>query len=195
MNPPIQNRMRFLLRSLLRGDDASQIVEFALSLPLLVVFTIGIFDFSGAYTLKQKLGNAARDCARSVAGAPAGDVGTVALPAAVFDGKDVVANYLENSKVNDCGLRTAAAPAASGLTWTYTATGNGCPGSGLTLIINRGCVFPAANPGNVNVVGTCVQLQYTYQWQFNRVIALVSPGASYASFSTLNATAVAMNEN
>jgi len=36
-------------------------VEFALSLPLLVFFVIGIFDFSSAISLKQKLTNAARE--------------------------------------------------------------------------------------------------------------------------------------
>ena len=92
---------------LLRRDDASQIVEFALSLPLLVVFAVGIFDFTTAYTVKQKLANAARDCARSVAGSPAGDVGNTAAPApaSVFDGSDVVANYLDNTNLNSCGIR------------------------------------------------------------------------------------------
>ena len=32
----------------LRGTDASQIVEFAVTLPLLMVFLIGITDFGGA---------------------------------------------------------------------------------------------------------------------------------------------------
>ena len=33
-----------------RDDRAAQIVEFAVALPLLVVFVVGIFDFSGAFT-------------------------------------------------------------------------------------------------------------------------------------------------
>ncbi|MFZ0759119.1 MAG: TadE family protein, partial [Candidatus Sulfotelmatobacter sp.] len=56
-------------------DRAAQIVEFALSLPLLVVFVVGIFDFSGALTLKQKLTNAAREGARVAAADPANDLG------------------------------------------------------------------------------------------------------------------------
>ena len=52
------------LRRLWDDDRASQIVEFALSLPLLVLFVVGIFDFSGAISLKQKLTNAAREAAR-----------------------------------------------------------------------------------------------------------------------------------
>ena len=42
-------------------DCASQIVELAISLPVLVIFVVGIFDFGGALTLKQKLTNAARE--------------------------------------------------------------------------------------------------------------------------------------
>ncbi len=179
---------------LLWRDDASQIVEFALSLPLLVVFSVGIFDFTTAYTVKQKLANAARDCARSVAGAPAADVGntSAAEPASVFDGRDVVANYLDNANLNSCGIRSLS-PSPSGLTYTYLANGNGCPGSGLTLTINRACVYGSGGP--VNIVATCVTLQYAYQWQFNRVISLLVPGAKYAAVTTMTATGMAMNEN
>lgn len=189
----VTNCLRALRRRLV-SDGASQIVEFALSVPLLVVFSVGIFDFTAAGTLKMKLANAARDCARSVAAAPGMDVGnTIApAPASVFDGLDVVVNYLDNAKVNDCGLRVAA-PTAAGLTYTYTASGNGCPGSGVVLTINRGCVVPTA--GTLNIVGTCVQLQYSYQWQFNRVITLLVPGATYAGTTTMTATAMSMNEN
>ena len=181
------------LRRAARQDRGSQIVEFALSLPLLVVFVVGIFDFTGAYTLKQKLANAARESARAAASGPANDVGNSAgVPASVFDAQEVLVNYLDNARINDCGLR-GTAPTSTDLTWTYTASGNGCPGSGVTLVINRGCVVASSGP--VNVVGTCVSLQYGYQWRFNRVITLLVPGASYGAISTLNSTAMAMNEN
>jgi len=38
----------------LHGTEAVQIVEFAVTLPLLMVFLIGLTDFGGAFTLKQK---------------------------------------------------------------------------------------------------------------------------------------------
>ncbi|MGB8729537.1 MAG: TadE family protein, partial [Candidatus Sulfotelmatobacter sp.] len=63
-------------RRLWADDHASQIVEFALSLPLLVLFVVGIFDFSGAISLKQKLTNAAREAARVAAADPASDLGS-----------------------------------------------------------------------------------------------------------------------
>ncbi|MGO9170095.1 MAG: TadE/TadG family type IV pilus assembly protein, partial [Candidatus Sulfotelmatobacter sp.] len=79
-------RPLIVVRRALRNDCATQIAEFAVSLPLLVLFVVGIFDFSGAVTLKQKLTNAAREGARVAAADPANDLGnssTAALPVSV----------------------------------------------------------------------------------------------------------------
>jgi len=199
-----------LARGLYSDDRAAQIVELAVSLPLLVVFVVGIFDFSGAFTLKHKLTNAAREGARVAAAAPANDLGNPSnpVPASVDLAFRVVANYLGAVNMNVCGLNPATPSSQSGLTWTYTATGNGCPTGGLTIVINRGYVFPptgASSPTactsqpssgiTVNVVGTCVSITYAYKWRFNSVITLLVPGAIYAGISNLNTTAVAFNEN
>ena len=48
----------------LRGTEGTQLVELAVTLPLLVVMVVGIFDFGGAYNLKQKLNDTAREGAR-----------------------------------------------------------------------------------------------------------------------------------
>ena len=189
-------------------DRAAQIVELAVSLPLLMVFVVGIFDFSGAFTLKQQLTNAAREGARVAAAAPANDVApSNPLPASVDTAFRVVDNYLQAENINDCGI-SPLSPSHSGLTWTYTAAGNGCATGGLTIAINRGYVFPptgassptgcASQPSSgttVNVVGTCVSITYAYKWRFNSVITLLVPGAIYAGISNLNSTAVAFNEN
>ena len=198
-----------LARRLCSNDHAAQIVELAVSLPLLMVFVVGIFDFSGAFTLKQQLTNAAREGARVAAAAPANDLGNPSKP--VPDSVDtafrVVDNYLQAENINDCGV-SPLSPSHSGLTWTYAATGNGCATGGLTIAIDRGYVFPptgASSPtgcasqpssGNtVNVVGTCVSVTYAYKWRFNSVITLLVPGAIYSGISNLNSTAVAFNEN
>src|ERR1700736_1084428 len=84
-------------------DGASQIVEFAVSLPLLAVFVVGIFDFSGAFTLKQKLTNAAREGARAAAAGPANDLTNATtptgVPASVTDAFWVVDNYLNSEQI------------------------------------------------------------------------------------------------
>jgi Flp pilus assembly protein TadG len=191
------------------GDRGSQIVEFAVSMPLLIVIVVGIYDFSGAFTLKHQLTNIARESARAAAAAPASDLGNdftaPQVPASVSDAFQVAQSYLAAEKINDCGLSPALA-AQSGLSWTYSATGNGCPGTGLHLTINRGYAFPPAatqNPAGcpasgsngVNLVSTCVSITYSYAWRFNSVITLLIPGAAYSGVSTLAETSVAFNEN
>lgn len=89
-----------------RDECAAQIVEFAVSLPLLIFFVVGIFDFSNAVTLKQRLTNAARETARVAAADPANDLGgpPAGVPASIGDAFQVADNYLISEKINDCGL-------------------------------------------------------------------------------------------
>jgi Flp pilus assembly protein TadG len=197
MNRAVQSRSAAVTQEL-RKDGASQIVEFAVSLPLLVVFVVGIFDFSGAFTLKQKLTNAAREGARAAAADPATDLGNAGVPASVSDAAQVVDNYLLAQQLNDCGLGGAAGNSSGALTWTYTpsVSGTGCPGNGLKLTVNRGFVTQqTVNGSTVNVVDTQVTLEYAYQWRFNTVITLLVPGATYKGVSTFATSAVALNEN
>jgi Flp pilus assembly protein TadG len=205
-SPHLRSWLSGLARIGWRDDRAAQLVEFAVSLPLLVVFVVGIFDFSGAFTLKQKLTNIARDAARVAAADPASDLKSpeTAVPASVIDAFQVIDNYLVANKINDCGITASTTPA--GLTWTSTAASNGCPPPGLTIIINRGYYSPptgailptitcqSQNPnGQIAIVGTCVSIQYAYPWRFGRVASLL--GANATLPSTISAAAVAMNEN
>lgn len=187
------------LASLRRGwadDCASQIVELALSLPLLVVFVIGIFDFSGALTLKQKLMNAAREGARVAAADPANDLGGSVgiVPASVSDVNQVVDNYLLSENINDCGLKGVSPAPAGALTWVSSSTGNGCPGTGITLTINRGCpTTVSSGPNSIHLIGTCITISYAYHWQFNSVAGLV--GGKTTGPASLTVKAEAFNEN
>ncbi len=188
-----------VFRRLRAEDRASQIVEFALSLPLLVLFVVGIFDFSGAISLKQKLTNAAREAARVAAADPANDLGSpsAARPASVLDAFYVVDNYLASEKLNDCGL-SGTLPTQTGGTLTWVSTATGCPGGGpsgtLTLTINRGCVTQQTVNGNtVNLVGTCVTIQYPYKWQYSSVTGLL--GITFVGPTGITTTASAFNEN
>lgn len=191
-------------------DRAAQLVEFAVALPLLVLFVVGIFDFSNAFTFKQKLTNIARDAARVAAADPANDLQSPGAPASVIDAFQVVDNYLVANNINDCGITVPTSPTGV-LTWTSTSpSGSGCPAPGLTIIINRGYYFAAAaaaQPANVNcqsqplgggptqtaVIGTCVSIQYAYEWRFGRIASVL--GANTVLPSTIAVAAVAMNEN
>jgi Flp pilus assembly protein TadG len=194
-------------KQLLPPDCGAQLVEFAVSLPLLVLFVVGIFDFSGAFTLKQKLTNVARDAARVAAADPSADVGnlTSGVPSSVSEALKVVDSYLTANRLNDCGLSTKT-PSRSGVTWTYAIAPTGNPPCGITLIINRGYVFPITSttppdvrtclsqaPAGQTLLGTCVSVQYAYAWKFARVASLFGRNDSLPA--EISAVAVAFNEN
>jgi len=190
----------------LGSERGAQLAEFAIALPLLVVFVVGIFDFSSALTLKQRLTNMARDAARAAAGDPSSDLQGAAIgtnPASVKDAYYIVDNYLIANNLNDCGITPN--PTVSGLTWTFTASGNGCPSPGLTIIVNRGYYYPptggtpgancvSQNPGAQSaIVSTCVSIQYAYPWRFGQAASLL--GFSTILPTQISAVGVSTNED
>jgi len=183
----------------LRGDEAgSQIAEFAVALPLIIVFVIGIYDFSQAFGLKQRLGNAAREAARIGASQPTVDL-SQSEPATVDTIARVVGTSLQGAGINDCGLASGNwTVIKSNLTWTYQAN-TGCT-SALTLTINRGYITTAAigvpYSSTMTIDNTRVTLSYPYQWRFGNVVTLIAPTANYArGTSQIQATATMQNLN
>lgn len=187
-----------------QSEGGAQLVEFAVSLPLLVVFVVGIFDFSSAFTLKQKLTNIARDAARAAAADPANDLQSGGIPGSVSDAFQTIDNYMIDSRMNDCGVASSGPP--SGLTWKFTGGANGCTPPGLTITVNRGYAFPmtgAVAPGvtcqsqalngQTAMIGTCVSIQYAYPWKFGRAASLLGRNTSLPT--QVSAVAVALNEN
>jgi Flp pilus assembly protein TadG len=191
-----QNRTRnsgFAFAHLCRADqrfawqkeDAAQIVEFAVALPLLILFVVGIFDFSNAFTLKQKLTNVARDTARTIAAEPTSDLRNT-MPLSVSDAFYLIDNYLKQNNINDCGV-TLASATKTGLSWTFSIASTGPSTCGITIIVNRGYYFPVPfldqppgpdctvhpNPGSAQMVATCVSIQYAYPWRFGQAASLL----------------------
>lgn len=176
---------RWMVRRL-AGTDASQIVELAVALPLLLVIVIGITDFGMAFSLKQLLHNAAREGARFAANQTMSDVteGSNPPPTSVAAIRDVVDSYLISAHVNDCGLGSITQTAQSGLSWTFTANTN-CGGNALTLVIDRGNPLQTAGASPVTVEATHITLSYPYQWTFGRVMSVILPSPTYAAGTTL----------
>lgn len=200
----LRDRLASLAGRAWREERAAQLVEFAVSLPLLVVFVVGIFDFSNAFTMKQKFTNVARDAARAAAADPASDLG-LSSPLSVTDAFEVVDSYLLANGIDDCGM-TLASGTKSGLTWTFKVTATTSAPCGIIVTVNRGYYFPitgaslpsvscaSQSPGTKTaVIGTCVSVQYTYPWRFGRVASLLGPSAALPSM--VSAVSVAMNEN
>ena len=187
------------LRAFWSDSSASQIVEFAVALPLLVVFVVGIFDFGNAFGVKYRLTSAVREAARLATTEPSSDLSdpNTAVNGSVQAVASLVGNQLLAYKVNDCGLDLLANQTItqSGLVWTYQAS-SGCPGT-LTLVIDRGYVFPAAASsvyaGGLVVEGTHITISYPYRWQFNNVMQLL--GGTYAATSQISAEVTMQNLN
>jgi hypothetical protein len=189
----------------LSATEASSLAEFAISLPLLIVLVVGIFDFGGAFNQKQQLSNAMREAARFGASEATNDLASGLAPPSVDAIRYLVDSYLVAARMNDCGLG-AAFPAAFGPPWTYTTKGT-CVGN-LTLTIARDpqsgagaatCALTAqnyggSNPITINMPCTQVTISYPYQWHFNSVIQLLVPGASLA-LTQISASATAVNMN
>jgi Flp pilus assembly protein TadG len=180
--------------SLLTDVQGAALLEFAISLPLLVVFVVGIYDFSGAFNQKQKIEQAAQEGAIVAGAQPMSDIQTITTtppgPASLLPAVTAVYNSLVGSGVLPTGTcsppGTASGP--TGLAWTYTLSG--CPDS-LVITINRGTVVTSVSPA---VVGTSVQVQYPYHWRFNSVIQLLIPGASYAATTQVTESATVHNQ-
>lgn len=183
----------------LAGDNrASQILEFALVLPLLVVVAVGIFDFGRAFSTRQRLNFAARDAARFGSSLPTTDL-SGSTPLSVSSIRDLVDADIIAAGLSDCGL----GPIQPSGTLMWTATGACQDSTTLTVTIDRGFVAPPSSQPGISVPGTSslrlisthVFLSYPYAWHFNRVIQLLVPNATYAAVSQIEADAVAPNQD
>jgi Flp pilus assembly protein TadG len=188
------------------GNEANEIVEFAVSVPLLLVFVVGIYDFGSAFTLKEKIGNIAREGARFASNLPSTDLSSsgapCTAPASVCSVRDLVNANLVANRLNPCALSSAVpTPGATPLSWNFATTSpaNGCP-NGLTLTIERGITYtatistlPTTHPYTVEA--SRVTIQYPYAWTFNRVITLIASGTNYPGTSELTEVATMQNLN
>jgi Flp pilus assembly protein TadG len=173
------------LRNLLVGVDGAQLLEFALVLPFLLVFVIGIVDFAGAFNLKQKMANAAREGARVMISNTLSDSSCPSSTCSVQAAADAVANYMTNAGVDSSCLTTAPASSSGTSSWTYSCK------SGISLTIDRNYTFTPT--GGTPITATEVTLTYPYSWTFGRIVGLLVRGAKTNLPSTLTTTAVMQN--
>lgn len=190
--------MRRLIR--LTNSQGSQLVEFAVAMPLLVVFVVGIFDFGQAFNIKLKLNGAIREGVQFAASMPTSDLSnnggsSGTAPASIDAVRSMIDSYLVAANLNDCGLATQTGNLTATLTWTYVASSNGCVAP-LTLTINRAFSFKTTLNGvQTDEICTQVTISYPYRWHFNNVIQLLVPGASYAGTTLIPTDATAQNLN
>jgi Flp pilus assembly protein TadG len=177
------------------ATEAAQIVELAVTLPLMVAIFVGIYDFGQAFNIKQKLSSATREGARFASNQSTIDltnsVGNCSAPASICAVRDVVDAYLVSNNIDDCGLSSASVGQVG---WTWTFTASNCSGNTLTLVVNRASTFTNSNTGTI-VDATQVTLNYPYQWHFNRVVQFLVPGATFGAVTQIPTNAVMQNLN
>lgn len=170
----------------------SQLLEFALALPFLLVMVVGIIDFGQAYNLKQKLNDAAREGARFAVQLSCADCTQIA-PATTQTLENSIVSYLATAGVDVCGLTGTTAPTVGPqayASWTFTSP-QACAGTSanFTIEIDRGNTF--VNSGGAIVPSTQIILNSPYAWTFNRIVGLL-PG-TFQGASTISSSAVMQN--
>lgn len=184
---------------LLRSAEGSAILEFAIAVPLLVVFVVGIFDFGGAFNQKQKIEQAAQEAAILAASQPTSDLDNP-IPDSLKPVVTAVINSLLGSNVINSSSCAVPVPSQVGLTWTYTigSCSTFYPSSNLVVAINRGWVCSSGTPCSTAppaAVGTTVTVTYPYNWRFNSVIQILFPGGTtYQAITQLSEAATVHNQ-
>jgi len=154
----------------LRSERGSQLLELALALPFLMVFAVGIFDFGGAYNLKQRISNAAREGARFAISQSTLDLGD-SPPASILATRNAVANYLTNAGLTNCAFATTAPVKTTGKTeWTIS------PKTTCVLKIDR--ENTTISSGGTALVSTQVTVTYPVTWTFNKIMGLLVHGSN-----------------
>src|ERR1700693_357173 len=177
----------------LREAQGAALLEFAITLPLLVVFVVGIFDFSGAFNQRQKIEQAAQQGAIIAGAQPMSDIASGnGNPDSLQPVVTAVFNSMVASGVvpqGTCAPPVTPTHPGSNLKWTYTISP--CPDD-LIITVDRGWISASSSPA---AVGTRVTVVYPYHWRFNSVIQLLFPGSSsYAATTQVTESATVHNQ-
>ena len=133
-------------------ERGSALLEFAITLPLLVVFVVGIYDFSGAFNQKQKIEQAAQEGAIIAGAQPMSDIASPTSPDSLQPVVTAIFNSLVGSGVLPPALARRRERHPDRLAWRGLTPFRGCPDN-LVITINRGWVSPLGPPV---AVGTTV---------------------------------------
>jgi len=176
-----------------RRTDGSQLLEFAMVLPFLVVLAMGAFDFGAGFLMKQKLTNSAREGARISAQLALIDLTRTdcpstgaAAPCTVDAVRNAVVAYMQNANLDTSFI--PANPTQTGPTeWTYSSTADGQA----ILVIDRDYII--IDPNGVAMRNSRVVVNYPYTWSFAQIVKLLSASASFPSSMLISGEALMKN--
>jgi Flp pilus assembly protein TadG len=158
-----------------RSTTGTQLMEFALVLPVLLLLAVGGIDFSQGFILKHKLTNAAREGARIAVQQATNDLDT-SNPPTIQTVRNAVVDHLQNQAVNTSAIGTT--PAKTGaVKWTYS-------GGGAQIIIDRGVVIPSATGSAIQ--STTVTIRYPFNWSLDRVVEWLDSSSEMGSSFTIS---------
>ena len=169
-----------------RSEEAAELLEFALAVPLILVMLVGLLDFAHAYNIKQKLANATREGARLAASLGRNDL-TNSNPPSVTTVKDDITTYLADAKIDTSFIGTTMSYDPSPLVCTATYyTTSGVNNYGLKI---ERCVQVPYTAGGTTIPSVRVTLNYPYNWTFgfNHVIQMLLPSANYTGTINIEA--------
>jgi Flp pilus assembly protein TadG len=167
------------------GTEGAQLLEFALVLPVMLVFVVGIVQFGGAFNLKQKMANAAREGTRVMISNTLTDQNCLSSYCSAQAAAQAVANYMTSNGVDSSCIDPSSPTSTGGETWTYAC------GSGISLTIDH--QYNYTTSVGAPETGTKVTVTYPYSWFFNNIIKLLVPGSNLALPNSLTETSVMQN--
>jgi Flp pilus assembly protein TadG len=155
-----------------------ELLEFALVLPLLLVLIVGIFDFGAAFTLRQKMTNAAREGARIVVSSPLTDqTCSTTTPCSIVAAANAVVQYMNDAGASLSCVQPSSPTSTGSLEWTYTCS------NGEQLVINRAVTITSTSGGLLPA--TQVTLSYPITWRLGSFVTGFSNGAKLTTEVTM----------
>lgn len=155
-------------------NKGSQLLEFALALPILLILVVGVWDFGSAFALKQKLTNAAREGARIIVSTPMNNPTPATgcsstVPCAIVSAATGVQQYLTDARLDGSWINPSAPSASTACPsgeWTYDS---GTSGESLVIkadvaITPTGGVVPAITAPAGSIDATEVTLTWPLKW-------------------------------
>jgi hypothetical protein len=143
------------------SGTGSELVEFALLMPLLLLLVAGVWDFGSAFLMKDRMTNAARECARVSVSIPVNSTNCQgSLPCPLVAAADEVRQYMTNA-----GHDATCIQPLQPQSYTAPARVNYTCQNGIALEIDRGATI--ASPSGP-VSATRVTLTYPLRWTLLR---------------------------
>jgi Flp pilus assembly protein TadG len=149
-----------------RDSKGASMVEFALSLPLLVLISLGIYETTTYIMISQKLNEIASGVANWVSARPTSAVISDCLIGANLVGKDY--SFSTKGTVVVTGIQTTGSPAVQTVVWQMASAGGASKiiTSGGTTIVSA--PFSIANTASIIVA----EVSYNYTPTFSYFLTM-----------------------